>query len=260
MLRTTRLFAAFALMLLLVGCKEDLYTRLDERQANEMLAILVSEGIPATRVVADDSTMTLRVDEADMARAINLLKSRGYPREGYASMVDMFADSGLITSPTEERAKLTFALSQELSRTISTISGVVDARVHVVIPEAQPLTAQRASASASVFIRHREDADLRTRLPQIKQLVANSIEGLTYDQVSLSLFPEPVRTEPQSVGSPYEVVYGLWVHPESARHARWALSALLLLGLAASGYAGYLFWQQRGAASGASTRPRDLNA
>ncbi len=46
-----------------------------------------------------------------------------------------------------------------------------------------------ASASAAVFIKYTEGANLQAYIPQIKLLVNNSIEGLSYEKISVVLFP-----------------------------------------------------------------------
>ena len=90
-----------------------------------------------------------------------------------------------------------YGLSQELSQTISSIDGVVQARVHIAVPEADPLSEEPKPSSASVFIRHSPDVDLSSQVGSIKALVTNSIEGLPYDRVTVVLFPaRPVATPP----------------------------------------------------------------
>lgn len=86
-----------------------------------------------------------------------------------------------------------YALSQELSRTVSEIDGVLSARVHLVLPENDPLRQQLVPSSASVFIRHRASVAIGDLLPQVKLLVANGIAGLTYDKVSVVLVPVAER-------------------------------------------------------------------
>jgi type III secretion protein J len=61
--------------------------------------------------------------------------------------------------------------------------------VHLVVPERHPLMDKPQPAAASVFIKHRPDKDLRPQLTQIKALVVNSLEGLSYDHVTVALFP-----------------------------------------------------------------------
>jgi type III secretion protein J len=91
-----------------------------------------------------------------------------------------------------------FALSQELSRTVSDIDGVLTARVLLVLPENDPLREKAVPSSASVFIRYRADMPIEHLVPQIKMLVANGVAGLSYDKVSVILVP--VQTH--DVGSP----------------------------------------------------------
>lgn len=42
-----QLLALLPLLLALVGCKADLYTKVQEREANEMLAVLLKNGVDA---------------------------------------------------------------------------------------------------------------------------------------------------------------------------------------------------------------------
>ncbi|KLK91191.1 nodulation protein NolT [Microvirga vignae] len=176
-------------LLALIGCKADLYTKLQEREANEMLALLLNKGVDAARVVAKDGSSTIQVEEKQVAFSIDLLNTEGLPRRSFKNLGEVFKGSGLIASPTEERARYVYALSEELSRTISDIDGVLSARVHVVLPKNDLLRQDATPSSASVFIRHASDANLPVLLPQIRMLVANSIEGLLYDKVAVVFVP-----------------------------------------------------------------------
>lgn len=182
-------FLVLPLLLLLAGCKADLYTKVQEREANEMLAILLSKGVDAVRVVAKDGTSTIQVEEKQLAFSIEMLNEQGLPRQPYKNLGEVFKGSGLVASPVEERARYVYALSEELSRTINDIDGVLSARVHVVLPKNDLLRQDSTPSSASVFIRHSSDAKLSALLPQIKMLVANSIEGLSYDKVAVVFVP-----------------------------------------------------------------------
>ena len=104
-------------------------------------------------------------------------------------MGQVFKKDGLVSSPMQERAQMIFALSQELSRTVSEIDGVLSARVHLVLPENDPLRQQLVPSSASVFIRHRSNMPVGNLVPQVKMLVANGVAGLSYDKVSVVLVP-----------------------------------------------------------------------
>ncbi|ASY60929.1 MULTISPECIES: nodulation protein NolT [Sinorhizobium] len=177
------------LLLALSSCKVDLYTQLQEREANEMLALLMDNGVDAVRVAGKDGTSTIQVDEKLLAFSIKLLNGKGLPRQSFKNLGEIFQGSGLIASPTEERARYVYALSEELSHTISDIDGVFSARVHVVLPHNDLLRAGDTPSSASVFIRHDAKTNLPSLLPKIKMLVAESIEGLAYDKVEVVLVP-----------------------------------------------------------------------
>ena len=72
--------ACLFLLLLLAGCKSQLYTGLGEREGNDMLALLLSSGIEATKELDKDNNMTLFVSNDSVARSIQLLRSNGFPR------------------------------------------------------------------------------------------------------------------------------------------------------------------------------------
>jgi len=187
--RALRPALAIAAMLLLCGCKIDLYSKLQEREANLIVATLLRNGLTADRVALKDGSSTVRVEEQEFAAAVTLLNAAGLPRARFQTMAEIFPSEGLVASPTEERARFIFALSQELSRTVSEIDGVVTARVHVVLPKNDPLRQDQMPSSASVFIKHDRRAPVTALLPQIKTLIANSVEGLTYDKVSVVFVP-----------------------------------------------------------------------
>ncbi len=192
-----KLALLFALVFL-TGCKVDLYTGVSQKEGNEMLALLRSEGISADKQPDKDGKIKLRVEESDIGQAVDILKRKGYPRESFSSLKDVFPKDGLISSPLEEQARLNYAKAQEISQTISEIDGVLVARVHVVLPESNDAFGKKATpASASVFIKHAADIQLDTYIPQIKQLVNNGVEGINYDRISVVLVPSvDVRQTP----------------------------------------------------------------
>ncbi len=177
------------LLLLLTGCKEQLYTKLTEREANEIAAALMQNSIDVDRKSAKDGSITVSVEKDQFAKAIWVLQNQGLPRQTFSSMADVFKGEGLIPSPMEERIRFLYALSEGLSRTISEIDGVIDARVHVVLPKNDPMNQEAQPSSASVFIRYYEDQP--PRIPQIKMLVANSVDSLSYEKVSVVTFAIP---------------------------------------------------------------------
>lgn len=135
----TRALTLALMVLTLQACSVDLYTNLDEREANEMVATLLSKGIAANRVLQKDGKLTVTVDEDQFSQAVALLNTAGLPKERFATLGTVFKQEGLVASPVQERAQMIYALSEELSRTVSEIDGVLAARVHVVLPDNDPL-------------------------------------------------------------------------------------------------------------------------
>lgn len=178
-----------AAALLLAACTEvELYSRLDEQQANEMVALLMRAGIDAEKRRGEADSWLVRAPRESLPQALELLRSHGLPREQFRSLGDVFRKDGLVSSQLEDRVRYLYALSQELSRTVSSIDGVVAARVHIAVPERDPLSEKVRPSSASVFIKHREDAKVAGHVAAIKALVVNSVEGLPYDNVTVTLF------------------------------------------------------------------------
>lgn len=182
-------FGVFILIISLTGCDgQELYTQLSEQQANEMVAVMLNAGLPAEKRALDEKTFSVTTSEAYFAQAVELLNAHGYPRDQYESLGEVFKKEGFVSSPLEERARLIHALSQEIANTIASIDGVIVARVHLAVPEKNPLSEDITPSSASVFIKHRRGIDLSGSTSQIKALVVNGVEGLPYDNVTVALF------------------------------------------------------------------------
>ncbi|MBL0728162.1 type III secretion system inner membrane ring lipoprotein SctJ [Piscinibacter sp. HJYY11] len=215
-----RVLAALVLLLCLAGCKVGLYSNLNEQEANEIVAALAADGVDAAKERQEGNNWQVLVDEGRLGRALDILRAQGLPHDRYASMGDVFQKQGLVSTPAEERMRYIYAVSQELSQTLRKVDGVVTARVHVVIPANDPLSDKIRPSSAAVFIKHRPDVDLRLLAPAVKEMVAHSIEGLTHEQVSLSLFearrtadagPGAVPGERQVLGLPTQTAVVLLV-------------------------------------------------
>ncbi|MEM1303729.1 MAG: type III secretion inner membrane ring lipoprotein SctJ, partial [Planctomycetota bacterium] len=208
-----------------VGCsKVGLYSNLPEREANEMMAVLMRSGIACAKEPGDEQAWNLSVATGDFGRSVEILKQLGYPRENFDDMGQMFQKSGLVSSPSEERIRFMHALSEELSQTISDIDGVLTARVHIVLPNNNPFGEEVQPSSAAVFIKHRPEAELDLAIAKIKQLVLASIEGLGPDNVTVALFPadsdqlDLAATTP----APLTNVMSLKIAPESVNRL-WAI-------------------------------------
>jgi len=232
--RAMRCLAALCVLFFLTACsKEELYGQLSEQQANEVVAVLRNAGLVAEKSSGrDGSRYAVRTSARDFARAVSLLKDRGLPSENFDSLGQMFKKEGFVSSPLEERARLIYALSQELSRTLSAIDGVVQARVHLTVPEKNPLANKAEAASASVLIRHRENVDMEQQKPYLEGLIVRSIEGLEASRVAIVF--SKVETVPLLPGAPSGSFWGQY------QPLGWIVGILAVLALLGSGWAWWL--------------------
>ena len=182
-----------AAALLLAGCDKEttLHAGLAERQANPVMAALLDAGIDCHKSPGEEGTWDVTVVESRFADAVNLLEKAGLPRQPHQGIGEVFKKTGMISSPSEERIRFMDALAQDLAKTISSIDGVVDARVHVVLPENDPFARHALPSSAAVAIRSRWDADLTDVIPSVKGLVKNAIEGLSAEKIMVTVFRDP---------------------------------------------------------------------
>lgn len=233
-------------MLVLQACSVELYSNLNQRQANEIVATLMRHGIAAQREAGKDGKMTVSVQKDRFAEAMAILDESGLPKQEFQTLGDVFKRDGLVSSPVEERATMIYGLSQELSQTISDIDGVLSARVHLVLPENDPLRQRLVPSSASVFIRHRASVPMNELIPQVKMLVTKGIAGLTYDNVSVTLIPVTAAVPEHATGEPsFTTFLGLWLHPDSVAAAMWLFYGMTAAILALAARLAYVQWYRR---------------
>ncbi|MDB6157350.1 MAG: type secretory pathway needle complex inner rane lipoprotein [Gammaproteobacteria bacterium] len=165
---------------ILTGCsKSPLYTDLTETQANEVQATLLSAHIDAQKAqMTKAKGWSIAVAHDEIPNAMAVLGAAGLPRQSLRTLGDVFPKESFVSSPLEERARYIFALSQEVQQTLMQLDGIVDARVHIALPERSLLDDKPQSASASVVIIQRPGANLELRETDIKAIVTDGIEGL----------------------------------------------------------------------------------
>lgn len=77
-----RTVLVLAACLLLAACgRVELHANLDERQANEVLAVLLANGVDADKrnSIASDTGYQIRVGKSDVPRSMAMLAARGLP-------------------------------------------------------------------------------------------------------------------------------------------------------------------------------------
>jgi len=239
-------YVGLLLLLALAGCQAELERGLDEPQANAILVALDQAGIGATKTAetggGDEPTFHVSVAPDDVAPALAILRAEGLPHEEDPGLAETFGEGSLVPTATEERARLTSALAGELSRSIESIDGVLDARVHVALPQAQGLglDAPRPRPRASVLVRFRA-SDPGAAPPYdeaaIRRLVAGAIEDMDADAVAVVGVPAPRAPDAErqlSQIGPFSVSRGSASGVKLALGALLGTNLLLAMGLALS--------------------------
>jgi len=207
-----------------LGCSMPIQHGLDETSANEILTSLERAGISASKSRDEEGVFAVAVARADALRAMELMRSLGLPRGPRTGFGEIYKQPSLVPTPTEERARYAEALAGEIARTLETVEGVVSARVHLVLPEPDPLALDgkpRVAAQAAILLKARAGQPSPIGERDVQKLVAGSVPGLDLSAVAVVVTPAlelptatganlvalgPLRMTPDSRGA---VVVGL---------------------------------------------------
>lgn len=158
-------FAGLVVLCLLAGCAEqteELISVPTEKEANRILVALETEGVKggskeSGKAESGRGTVwKVKVPKTALFESRKLLVQLDLPREVQGGFEEMLKQGGLIPTKTDERAKLMHAMAGELARTFEAFDRVVQARVHLVIPEHDPLRKKedQQPPRATVFIKY----------------------------------------------------------------------------------------------------------
>jgi len=177
--------------------RKTIVNALDEREANEILVFLSSKGIDANKVqeVAKGGggnqavLWDISVSAVHANEAMAYLNQAGLPRRRSENLLGIFSDTGLVPSTMTQKIRYQAGLAAQIASTIRKIDGVLDSDVQLSFPEENPLdpTAVKQKFTASVYVKHNGVLDDPNShlISRIKQLVAGSVPGLTYDDVTV---------------------------------------------------------------------------
>jgi flagellar M-ring protein FliF len=157
-----------------------LYGGISDAEAAKVIAALDDAKVPykasgGSILVPQDKVYSMRMQ----------LAAKGVP-QGEGVGFEIFDKPNFGISDFVQRANYTRAVQGELSRTISQLDEVAAARVMIVLPENRLLLDKDKYPTASVFVRVRGNTQLSpSSINSIKFLVANSVEGLKPNHVSI---------------------------------------------------------------------------
>jgi type III secretion protein J len=212
-----------------LGCRAVVLTGLDDAQAGEAVAALDAARIAARaerEPGADRDAFRLEVPQAEVARALAALHAARLPQRPAAGLDALERGAGLVPTPEQERGRLALALAGELSRSLSRLPGVVEARVHVSPPAARTALDRAPGEPTAGVLLLRAHGAAPVPEPAVRELVAAAIAGLRPEAVAIVQSEVPRAR----VLRPTVVAVGpISVARESAGPLRALLAGALLL-------------------------------
>lgn len=173
----------FMVNVLTKSAMSPLYSGLDPAESADIARVIEQTNV--TYELSSDGTV-ISVPRSDFGRVRMALAENGLPSKGGVGY-EIFDDTGALgmTSFMQQVNRLR-ALEGELARTIQTVSGVIAARVHLVLPEREAFSRDAPTPTASVVLRTRSGFSLeRDQALAIRYLVASSVPNLKASSVTV---------------------------------------------------------------------------
>ena len=160
-----------------------LYTELDQQDAGAIVQKLDALKVPY-EVAATGGAIRVPADQVGKIRM--LMASDGLPKGGSIGYEIFDQKEGLGTTSFVQNINHLRALEGELARTISTMTPIQTARVHLVLPQRELFSHNSQMATASVFLKTRGGSVLtREQIASIQHLIAAAVPQLQPTQISI---------------------------------------------------------------------------
>ena len=175
---------SFALLIMLANRTDyrPLFTNLASEDAGEIVNKLKEAKTPY-QITPDGKGIMVPADKVYELRLS--LASEGLPQGGGVGF-EIFDRKNFGMTEFVQKLNYQRALQGELARTITQISGVEQARVHLVIPEKTLFKEAEKPPTASVVLKMKGNKNLRDNEVQgVVHLVSSSIEGMNADNVTV---------------------------------------------------------------------------
>lgn len=160
------------------------FTDVETKDGADIVTYLKDNNIPY-QVSENSRGTTIRVPSKQVHEVRLALAAQGLPGKGTVGF-ELFDTANLGMTDFTQQVNYQRALEGELARTISSMTVVRAARVHIVIPQDSLFSQDQKPTTASVML----DVDTGQQLSkeQVKavgHLVASAVEGLTPDNITI---------------------------------------------------------------------------
>ncbi len=179
---------------LAAGCDEQIVHDLSENDANRVVSRLSAADLGAHKVQQSDGRWAVAVRQEAIVPALSFLESNrvliARPSGG--------AKSGIVPSREEQWFRYERAMAQTIEESLGALSGVLEARVHLNLPETDPLFGTRKEAVGSGSVLLLIDSRYSAANGEVAALVAGAA-GIPVAQVTVlksAASPPPVAARP----------------------------------------------------------------
>src|SRR5262245_8967229 len=157
-----------------------LFSDMDSDSASSIIAKLKEQKVP---YAIDEGGRTIRVPTTRVDELRLELAGQGMPGSGHVGF-EIFDKTSFGVTDFLEHVNYRRALEGELARTISTISEVAGARVHIALPQPSLFVGREQPTKASVVLKLRHNRHLQpATVNAITGLMAASVESLKPESV-----------------------------------------------------------------------------
>ena len=163
---------------------ETLFANLSNEDASSVTQKLRDDKIPFTLMQGDQGT-TVRVPQAVVYEERVKLAGDGTVRGGSTGF-ELFDKTNFGMTDFQEKIAKTRAVQGELERTISSLTEVQAARVHLATPDTSLYSSVQEPTTASIAVRLKPGMSLSSdEVRGITQLVSGAVEGLKPENVTI---------------------------------------------------------------------------
>jgi type III secretion protein J len=213
-----------------MACAVPVANDLDEPTANRVVAALGRNGVAADkqRDPSNEGRFGVDVGRGDASFALSIMAREELPRQSAPGLAESLSQNSFIPSRSDERARLLLGTATELERSLLGLDGVISARVHLAVPQSDPLdpAAPLQVPTASVLIKHGGAAPpISSR--DVSQLVAGAVQGLLPEHVTVLL--KPVAEPVERTGTELVRLGPLTTTRSSLPYLRWMIACVATL-------------------------------
>ncbi|WP_052044777.1 type III secretion system inner membrane ring lipoprotein SctJ [Candidatus Arsenophonus nilaparvatae] len=186
---------------LLSGCHDEaLLNSLNQRQANEVLAVLQKHQIMVSKSAQGKGLYKINVAKEDLSAAVQLLQEYQLPSPERLEISQLFPADALVNSPQIEKARLISGIEQRLEQSLMALDIIADARVHLSYPIVVNSRSQTPMKASVIVFYHDEKQDIDEFKMGIKAFIKNAISELEPQYITVFLIHKispPISSQPK---------------------------------------------------------------